>query len=104
MRENRHKGNSMMCFSADEGQTWSRPVDTPWGLTGDRHEGIRVPDGRWVIAFRDQAIGSPTRGHFVAWVGTYAALKNGTTEGTYRVKLLHSYGGADCGYPGVECR
>ena len=103
MRENAHKGRSLMMFSGDEGETWSEPVDTPWGLTGDRHIGKRLPDGRWIFAFRDQAINSPTRGHFVAWVGTYRAIKNGL-PGDYRIKLLHSHAKrvGDCGYPGVE--
>ena len=35
LRENTHKGLSLMMFSQDEAQTWSEPVDTPWGLTGD---------------------------------------------------------------------
>lgn len=102
MRENFHQGRSMMCFSRDEGKTWSEPVDTPWGLTGDRHEGVQAPDGRWVIAFRDRALGSSTYGHFVAWVGTYDDIRH-ARPGQFRVKLLHSYAKWDCGYPGVEC-
>jgi hypothetical protein len=90
-----------MMFSRDEGATWSTPVDTPWGLTGDRHMGVYAKDGRLVIAFRDQAPQSPTRSHFVAWVGTYDDIKKGQS-GQYRIKLLHSYAGGDCGYPGVE--
>ena len=101
MRENTHKGYSLMMFSRDEGATWSVPVDTPWGLTGDRHRGTYAEDGRLVIAFRDQAPLSPTRGHFVAWVGTYDDIKQGK-PGQYRIKLLHSFAGGDCGYPGVE--
>lgn len=101
MRENFHQGRSMMCFSRDEGETWSEPVDTPWGLTGDRHEGVQTPDGRWVIAFRDRAIGSSTYGHFVAWVGTYDDIRNGRS-GQFRIKLLHSHAKWDCGYPGME--
>ncbi|MDD4869014.1 MAG: sialidase family protein [Kiritimatiellae bacterium] len=101
MRENTHKGNSLMMFSNDEGTKWSKPVDTPWGLSGDRHMGVYSKDGRLVIAFRDQAPKSPTKGHFVAWVGTYDDIKQGKS-GQYRVKLLHSYAGGDCGYPGVE--
>jgi hypothetical protein len=101
MRENTHKGYSLMMFSRDEGATWSAPVDTPWGLTGDRHMGVYAKDGRLVIAFRDQAQQSPTRGHFVAWVGTYGDIKQGQ-PGQYRVKLLHSHAGGDCGYPGME--
>lgn len=103
MRENTHKGRSLVMFSSDEGETWSEPVDTSWGLTGDRHIGTQLPDGRWVIAFRDQAINSPTKGHFVAWVGTYDDIKSGK-PGQYRVKLLHSHAKrtGDCGYPGVS--
>jgi hypothetical protein len=54
-----------------------------------------------VVTFRDQALGSPTRGHFVAWVGTYDDIKQGR-PGQYRIKLLHSHAGGDCGYPGLE--
>ncbi|NBV34472.1 MAG: exo-alpha-sialidase, partial [Proteobacteria bacterium] len=39
LRENTHKGRSLMMFSQDEGTTWSTPTDTSWGLTGDRHNG-----------------------------------------------------------------
>lgn len=101
MRENTHKGRSLMMFSRDEGQTWTKPVDTPWGLTGDRHMGVYAQDGRLVIAFRDQAPDSPTKGHFVAWVGTYDDIRQ-CRPGQCRIKLLHSYKGGDCGYPGME--
>jgi hypothetical protein len=90
-----------MMFSRDEGNTWSEPTDTPWGLTGDRHMALFARDGRLVVAFRDQAPKSPTRGHFVAWVGTYEDVRQGR-PGQYRVKLLHSHAGGDCGYPGLE--
>ena len=101
MRENTHTGNSLVMFSGDEGVTWSRPRDTCWGLTGDRHQGVYTDDGRLVVAFRDQALESPTLGHFVAWVGTYDDIKD-DSPGQYRIKLLHSHAGGDCGYPGVE--
>jgi hypothetical protein len=110
MRENRHTANSMMCFSRDEGQTWTEPEDTCWGLTGDRHEGVQAPDGRWVIAFRDRALHSSTYGQFVAWVGTYDDIRN-ARPGQFRIKLLHHYGSprdgygwayTDTGYPGME--
>ena len=101
MRENTHTGKSLMMFSKDEGNSWSDPVDTPWGLSGDRHMGLYTKDGRLVIAFRDMAPNSPTRGHFVAWVGTYEDIRR-NKPGEYRVKLLHSNAGSDCGYPGME--
>jgi hypothetical protein len=101
LRENTHKGRSLVMFSRDEGATWSTPRDTPWGLTGDRHNGVFTRDGRLVVAFRDKALGSPTFNHFVAWVGTYDDIRR-DRPGQYRVKLLHSHAGGDCGYPGVE--
>lgn len=101
LRENQRKGHSLFIVSNDEGQTWSEPKETPWGLSGDRHKMQYAPDGRIVSVFRDQAPNSPTKGHFVAWVGTYHDLMNGLS-GQYKVKLLHSYAGWDCGYPGLE--
>jgi hypothetical protein len=88
-------------FSRDEGITWSEPIDTPWGLSGDRHMGLYTSDGRLVIAFRDMALNSPSKGHFVAWVGSYDDILN-NRPGEYRIKLLHNYAGNDCGYPGME--
>ena len=63
--------------------------------------GVYADDGRLIIAFRDKAIGATTYNHFVAWVGTYDDIKAGR-EGQYRIKLLHSHAGGDCGYPGME--
>ncbi len=100
MRENTRTGHSMVMFSSDEGETWSAPVKTCWGLTGDRHQGVYAKDGRLVIAFRDMSPESPTYGHFVAWVGKYDDIRNGR-PGHYRIKLLHSHAGCDCGYPGI---
>ncbi|MBR4171465.1 MAG: exo-alpha-sialidase [Kiritimatiellae bacterium] len=102
MRENTHKGCSLMMFSHDEGTTWSQAEDTPWALSGDRHQGVQLPDGREVIVFRDTAPSSPTAGHFVGWVGPYDAIHSKAVTGTYRIKLLHSYAGGDCGYPGIH--
>lgn len=87
-------------FSRDEGRTWTLPRDAAWGLSGDRHVAAFTRDGRLIVAFRDQAIDSPTRGHFIAWVGAYADITAGR-PGRYRVKLLHSHAGDDCGYPGL---
>lgn len=100
-RENSRKHNSFAIFSEDEGETWSDPVELPGALTGDRHVGRYAPDGRLVLVFRDTTHESPTKGDFVAWVGTYEDIIEGR-EGQYRVRLLDNKKGADCGYPGLE--
>ena len=100
-RENRRKGCALMMYSHDEGKSWTTLMETPWGLSGDRHMVRYLPDGRIIAVFRDMAPNSPTKGHFVAWVGTYTDISN-KLSGQYRVKLLHSFAGFDCGYPGLE--
>jgi hypothetical protein len=101
IRENFPNTPSHFITSDDEGQTWSAVRDLPPGLVGDRHQHIYLPDGRLVIAFRDMGNQSPTREHFVAWVGRYEDIVNGR-DGAYKIKLLHSHKGSDCGYPGLE--
>ena len=101
MRENVRTVNSRFIVSEDEGQTWSKPKHVQGALTGDRHQAKRAPDGRLVVVFRDMAAESPTKGHFVGWVGTYDDILH-QREGQYRLKLLHNYAGSDCGYPGLE--
>jgi len=101
LRENSRQYNSFVIFSDDEGKTWSEPVELPAALTGDRHQGIYAPDGRLVFTFRDTTHVTPTKGDFVAWVGTYDDIVHGR-EGQYRVRLLDNKKGADCGYPGME--
>ncbi|MBI5381929.1 MAG: exo-alpha-sialidase [Opitutae bacterium] len=100
IREN-EKRVAFYMTSEDEGRSWTKPAPLPASLHGDRHVAKFLPDGRLVICFRDTGNGSPTRNHFVAWIGTYADIVAGKT-GQYRVKLLHSHKGGDCGYPGVE--
>ncbi|MDU1891542.1 MAG: family 16 glycoside hydrolase [Dysgonomonas sp.] len=100
IREN-VKRVSLYMVSNDEGRTWSKVKPLPFALHGDRHKAKYTPDGRLVIAFRDTGNGSITRTHFVAWVGRYEDIINGK-QGDFRIKLLHSYRGGDCGYPGLE--
>lgn len=100
-RENQRKGNSLIMFSNNEGKSWSELQEVTWGLTGDRHIIKYAPDGRIVAVFRDMAIDSPTKGHFVAWIGTYNDIINGYS-GQYRIKLMHNYASQDCGYSGLE--
>ncbi|MBN1938264.1 MAG: exo-alpha-sialidase, partial [Candidatus Aminicenantes bacterium] len=71
LRENSRRKNSHVIFSRDEGATWTAPVELPGSLTGDRHCGKYAPDGRLFISFRDTTLESPTKGDWVAWVGTY---------------------------------
>jgi len=101
IRDNSRKFNSFLIYSNDEGETWSQPRELPGVLTGDKHTVRYAPDGRLVVVFRDMDRQSPTRGHFVAWLGRYEELIAGKPAG-HRAKLLHSYGGADCGYAGLE--
>lgn len=121
-RSNTKQMNSLISFSNDEGVTWSKPVEAPAALNGERHKAEWTKDGRLFITFRSiergikaeqNAIETTTGGWisegWVAWVGTYDDLKNGT-EGQYRIKLAHIYvkgqtepeyyAGADTGYCG----
>jgi hypothetical protein len=101
IRENIRSQPAHFITSDDEGKTWSEVKALPPGLHGDRHKHVYLPDGRIVIAFRDMGKDSPTRAHFVAWVGRYEDIVSGK-DGEYKIKLLHSHKGSDCGYPGLE--
>jgi len=101
LRENARRKNSHVIFSRDEAKTWSVPKELPAALTGDRHTGVYAPDGRLFISFRDTTHESPTKGDWVAWVGTYDDIQLGR-EGQYRVRLMDNTKAADCAYPGVE--
>ena len=101
LRENSRQKNSHVIFSRDEGKTWSAPRELPGALTGDRHCGKYAPDRRLFISFRDTTLESPTKGDWVAWVGTYEDIQEGR-EGQYRVRLMDNQNTWDCAYPGVE--
>ncbi len=101
LRENSRKFNSFIIISDDNGETWSQPAELPAALTGDRHCAKYLKDGRLFISFRDTTHISPTKGDWVAWVGTFDDIISGR-EGQYRVRIMKNYGGCDCAYPGVE--
>jgi hypothetical protein len=101
LRENRRTGPSYIISSDDEGKTWSAPKALPLSLAGDRHTARYGPDGRLFVTFRDMAPGSPTRGDWVGWVGTYRDLVEGRA-GQYRVRLMDNQDEWDCAYPGLE--
>lgn len=102
-RSNSKKMNSLISFSNDEGKTWSEPVEAPAALNGERHKAEWTDDGRLFITFRSIERGKKAEAEstrkdvwgwisegWIAWVGTYDDLKNGT-EGQYRIKLAHIY-------------
>lgn len=102
-RSNTKKINSLLSFSRDEGKTWSKPVEAPAALNGERHHAEWLPDGRLFITFRSierdaqklaknyekKTMHWYSEG-WIAWVGTYDDLKNGR-EGQYRLKIAHTY-------------
>ncbi len=103
-RCNKKTCTSLLIFSNDEGKTWSRPVEAPFALNGERHKAEYTDDGRLFITFRSierypkrvkamKKLGGELKWYsegWVAWVGTYDDLKNGT-EGQYRIKIAHTY-------------
>jgi hypothetical protein len=127
LRENARVKNSHVIFSNDEGETWTLPRELPAALTGDRHVLRYAPDGRILASFRDVStdrseisklarqegisnmdviaskykLGSPTEGDWVAWVGTYQDILEGT-EGQYRIRIKDNKKDWDTTYPGLE--
>lgn len=101
LRENSRRHNSFLVLSSDEGRSWTEPKELPAALTGDRHTARYAPDGRLFVSFRDMAEGSPTKGDWVGWVGTFDDLLKGR-EGVYRVRFMDNKDDWDAAYPGVE--
>lgn len=100
LRENSRRKNSYVIFSENEGKTWSEPRELPGSLTGDRHTAVYTDDGRLFISFRDTTHESPTKGDWVAWVGSWDDIVKGR-EGQYRIRLLDNHVRGDCAYPAV---
>ncbi len=104
LRENKRVKHAHIMFSYDEGMTFTRPVELPDCLTGDRHTCRRLHDGRIAITYRDMGFQSETAGDWVLWVGTDDDLKN-QTEGQYKFRLKKNFPTnsiGDCGYPGLQ--
>lgn len=104
LRENSRRLNAFIMYSFDEGQTFTKPVNLPDVLTGDRHTCRRLNDGRIAITFRDMGLTSDIHGDWVLWIGTDEDLINGT-DGQYRIRLKDNYPttwDGDCAYPGMH--
>lgn len=106
LRENRRVKNSHIIFSEDNGKTWSAPMPLPLSLTGDRHTGKYLPDGRLFISYRcrsprAQESERPFEGDWVGWVGTWDDIAN-NKPGQYFVRLKDNTKSYDTAYPGVE--
>lgn len=117
----RKNNNSMISFSNDEGETWTKPRSVPQAYSGERHKAEWLPDGRLFITFRSiERDGEKVKKYaskgknwysegWIGWVGTYEDLVNGK-EGQYRIKLAHTFlpdqnqigkdANADTGYSG----
>lgn len=102
-RSNSKIYNSLISFSVDEGETWSKPVFAPSSLNGERHKADYLPDGRLFITFRsierdkekllrNDPVGKKSwySEGWIAWVGTYDDLKK-QNEGQYRIKIAHTF-------------
>lgn len=101
LRENSRRRNSQFVVSDDGGATWSGPRPLAGALTGDRHQVLRLPDGRLFVSFRDMGLASPRRGDWVAWVGSVEDLRAGR-QGDLRLRLMENHRGTDCAYPALE--
>ena len=104
LRENSRRMHSCIMYSFDEGQTFTKPVELPYALTGDRHTCRRLNDGRIAVTFRDMSPEHGTHGDWVLWIGTDEDLIN-LTEGQYRIRLKDNYPthcDFDCAYPGMH--
>lgn len=106
LRENARRKNSHVIFSSDEGKTWTEPRELPLALTGDRHTGKYLPDGRLFISYRCRSPkgkeqGRPFEGDWVGWVGTWDDIASGNS-GQYFVRLKDNKKFYDTAYPGVE--
>ena len=113
-RTQSHNCLSVIFWSDDEGETWSRPVDMQGALYGERHKALYDPiSGRLVITFREMictsvtangGFGGWTCGEWMAWVGTYEDLME-FNEGQYRIRLdedwAPSAASGDTGYTGM---
>lgn len=115
-RSQSHNNPSTMIYSDDEGETWSKPMDLPGSLSGERHKAVYDPiSGKLVVTFREiqfdingnnQFDGADDwmAGDWVAWVGTYEDIIE-QNDGEYRILLEEDWANnrysGDTGYTGI---
>ncbi|MDE5756836.1 MAG: hypothetical protein K2I23_07085 [Clostridia bacterium] len=121
-RPNNRVSNALICYSYDEGITWTSPKELPNTLTGDRHKAEYDPvSGKVIISFRQvlqkkddsfkksalSTVNWQSEG-WVAWIGDFDDLmsfaNDDPSKHTYGDALLvvgKNYTAMDCGYSGV---
>lgn len=114
-RSQSHKHKSLMFYSDDEGETWSKPEELQGALQGERHKAVYDPiSGRLLITFREIILDYNQNGiienndwmagDWIAWVGTYEDLLE-QNEGQYRILLDEDWAksakSGDTGYTGL---
>ncbi|MFG6285626.1 LamG-like jellyroll fold domain-containing protein [Actinotignum schaalii] len=115
-RSQSHAHLPTMIVSKDEGKTWSKPVELPGSLAGERHKPAYDPvSGRVVVPMREirydlngngrhDGASDWKAGNWVAWVGTFDDLMQ-QRPGQYRILLERDWSnnryGGDTGYTGV---
>lgn len=115
-RSQSHNNPSTLIMSTDEGETWSRPIDLPGSLAGERHKAMYDPiTGKLIITFREIQYDLDYDNKFEGgndwicnswgmWVGSYEQLIN-QEQGDHRFRLSEDwtrnrYKG-DTGYTGL---
>ncbi|MGJ9452494.1 LamG-like jellyroll fold domain-containing protein [Actinotignum sp. GS-2025c] len=115
-RSQSHAHLPTMIVSKDEGKTWSKPVELPGSLAGERHKPAYDPvSGRVVVPMREirydlngngrhDGASDWKAGNWVAWVGTFDDLMH-QRPGQYRILLERDWSnnryGGDTGYTGI---
>ncbi|MGJ9532641.1 LamG-like jellyroll fold domain-containing protein [Actinotignum sp. GS-2025b] len=115
-RSQSHAHLPTMIVSKDEGKTWSKPVELPGSLAGERHKPVYDPvSGRVVVPMREirydlngngrhDGASDWKAGNWVAWVGTFDDLMQ-QRPGQYRILLERDWSnnryGGDTGYTGI---
>lgn len=110
-RSQSHNNPATLIYSDDEGKTWSKPMDLPGSLAGERHKAKYDPiSGRLVITFREIKYDLNNNGVFdgnsdwMAWVGTYEDLME-QNDGEYCFTIAEDWAqspkSGDTGYTGL---